>query len=313
MRIDNQTLWVFANAMATCLSAGLPAKKALELSGARAPSKALRKVIRVARQRCDQGMSLADALDPSVKVFPPYYLPVIRAGETSGRLVEAFQLLYHHCHRIGPSLRLVRNTWLYPLICIVFGWIVRTGVFLYFGKYHAAGQFFCTTFGTGFLLVLLGWLLFKLQPVKRLVHLVRLQIPIIRETEIRLAVVLFFATFRLVYEAGGLGVVRMFDLAWQTVGNAAIRQDLLKVRPILVQHGTFGDAFGQAALLEDDIKGMINTGSISGQLDRSLNQIVEAATQQLELTLQIFNQLFQRLVAFSVAMSIVETVLVCIL
>jgi type IV pilus assembly protein PilC len=313
MRIDNQTLWLFADSMATCLASGMPAKKSLEMSGAGTRSKALQEVVRAALKRCDQGMPLSEALEPGVRFFPRDFLPVIRAGETSGRLVEAFQLLSRHCHRVGPSVRLVRNTWLYPLICIVFGWVIRTGVFVYFGKYQMAWHFVCASFGAGSLLVLLGWLLFQIEPVKRAIDLVLLQIPLIRETEIRLAVVLFFATFRLAYEAGGLGVVVMFDLAWQTVRNGAIRRDLLKARQTLAENGTFGDAFGKSALLEDDIKGMINTGSISGKLDRSLTQIVETATQQLEITLQTFNRLFQRLVAFSVAMTIVETVLICVL
>jgi type IV pilus assembly protein PilC len=313
MRIDLKSLWLFADSMATCLSSGLTPKRSLELSGARSRSNALREVMGLALKRCDQGMAVSEALEPGVRVFPHYFLPVVRAGETSGRLVEAFQLLSRHCYRIGPSVRLVRNTWLYPLICIVFGWIIRTGMFVYFGKYQAAWQFLCATFGAGLLLVLLGWLLFKIQPVKRVVDLVLLQIPLIRETEIRLAVVLFFATFRLAYEAGGLGVVLMFDLAWQTVRNGAIRQDLLKTRRILAKNGTFEDAFRKSALLDDELKGMINTGSLSGQLDRCLAHIVETATQQLETTLQIFNQFFQRLVVFSVAMSVAETVLICML
>ena len=175
------------------------------------------------------------------------------------------------------------------------------------------GTSFAPLSATGSLLVLSGWLLFKLQPVKRAVDLVRLQLPLLRETELRLAVVLFFATFRLAYEAGGLGAVVMFDLAWRTVRNDAIRQDLLKVRQILTENGTFGEAFGESALLEDDIKGMINTGSLSGQLDRSLAEIVETATWQLELTLRTFNQFFQRAVTLTVALSIVETVLICLL
>jgi type II secretory pathway component PulF len=258
-------------------------------------------------------MPISEALEPGVRMFPPWFLPVVHAGEMGGRQVEAFQLLYHHCSRIGPSVRLVRNTWLYPLICIVFGWIFRAGVYVYFGKYQAARHLLCATFGTGLLLTLSGWLLFKIQPVKRVVDLVLLQIPLIRETEIRLAIVLFFATFRLAYEAGGLGVVRTFDMAWQTVRNGAIRQDLLNARRILAQNGTFEDAFAKPSLLGDDLKAMITTGSISGQLDRSLTRIVEMATQQIETTLQTFNQFFQRLIAFSVAMSIVETVLLCIL
>ena len=299
--------------MATCLASGLPPRRALELSGAGTHSRALQEVIRAALKRCDQGMAISETLESGARFFPHYFLPVIRAGEAGGRLVEAFQLLDRHCQRTAPSVKLVRETWLYPLICIVFGWVVRTGIFVYFGRYDAAWHFVCATFGAGALLALSGWLLFKLQPVKRAVDLVLLQLPLLRETEIRLAVVLFFATFRLAYEAGGLGVIVIFDLAWRTVRNDAIRQDLLKVRQILAQNGTFGEAFGESALLQDDIKGMVNTGSLSGQLDRSLAGIVETATWQLELTLRTFNQIFQRVVTLTVALSIAETVLICIL
>lgn len=313
MRIDLRTLQLFANSMAACLASGLPPRRALELSGAGTRSPTLQEAIRVALKRCDQGMAISETLEPGSRFFPHYFLPVIRAGEAGGRVVEAFQLLDRHCQRTAPSVKLVRDSWLYPLICILFGWMVRTGIFVYFARYDAARHFFFATFGTGTLLVLSGWLLFKLPPVKRVVDLVRLQFPILRETELRLAVVLFFATFRLAYEAGGLGVVVIFDLAWRTVRNDAIRRDLLGVRQILAEHGTFGEAFGESALLEDDIKGMINTGSLSGQLDRSLAEIVEKATWQLELTLRTFNQFFQRLVTLTVAMSIVETLVICLL
>lgn len=312
MKIDNQSLCLFTNTMATCLASGLVAKKALEMSGARAGSRELQKVIRMAADRCDQGMTVSEALEPGARWLPHYFVPMIRAGEMSGKLAEAFQLLNRHCRRIGPSIRVLRNTWLYPLICILFGWVVRTGILLYFGKYGAAGHFVLTSFGTGLLLVLAGWGLMKLEPARQFIDRALLQMPLIRETEIRQANVLFFSTFRLVYEAGGLGVTTMFDLAWGTIRNRAIREDLLGAREVMEQNGTIGDAFESARLLEDDLKGIIHTGSISGRLDRSLSEIVETATQQLDMTLQIFNQFFQRVVAFSVAMSIVETLVMCL-
>jgi type IV pilus assembly protein PilC len=313
MKIDLHTLQLFANSMATCLASGVTPRRALELSGTGTRSKAFKEVIRVALNRCDQGMAISETLEPGARFFPHYFLPVIRAGEAGGRLVEAFQLLDHHCRRTAPSVKLVRDTWLFPLTCIVFGWVIRTGIFVYFGRYVAAWHFFCTTFGAGALLALSAWLLFRILRVKRAIDAVLLQLPLLRKTEIRLAFVLFFSTFRLAYEAGGLGVVVMFDLAWRTVRNEAIRLDLLKVRQILAENGAFGDAFGESALLDDDLKGMIRTGSFSGQLDQSLTGIVEQATRELELTLRTFNQFFQRLVTLTVALSIVETMIICIL
>ena len=125
VKIDSQTLSLFADGMATCLSAGLPPQRALELNRFEKQSKALGKLVDLARQRCGQGMPLSEALEPGRKFLPHYFLPVLRAGEAGGRLVEAFQLLSRQSRRIGPSVRLVRNTWLYPLILVCFGWVVR--------------------------------------------------------------------------------------------------------------------------------------------------------------------------------------------
>lgn len=312
MTIDNQTLRLFAGSMAQCLAAGLPPQKALKLSVGRIPSQALQSAILTAGERCDQGQPLSEALAPAAKSFPRHFLPVIEAGELTGRQTEAFQMLYLHYTRIGPACRVVRNTWLYPSVCIVFGWLIRTGCLLWFGKYQAALHFVELTFGTTLLLLLAGWQLFKLPPVKRAVDFTLLQFPILRETEIRLGLVLFFSTFRLAYESGGLHVVRMFDLALATVRNAALREDLQSARAILARQGSFGEAFNQPEFLDDDIKGLICAGSLGGQLEESLAQIVEQATWRLELTLQVFNQFFQRWIVFSMAMSIVETLLICL-
>ena len=313
MKIDNSSLKQFAGSMAKCLAAALPVSQALELSGARTPSRPLRKAVDLARQRCEDGLPVSEALAPVAALFPRHFLPVLRAGEAAGKQAEAFHLLYQHCQQTGPSLRVVRNTWLYPLICIVFGWIIRVCIFIYFGKYHAAVSFAVTAFGLSALLGLTGWLLFRLPPVKRAVDFLLLQLPVLRETELRLGFVLFFSTFRLTYEAGGLSVVRMFDLALATVRNDTIRRDLLPAREILAENGPIGDAFEESNLLDVEMKGLIHTGSLSGQLDQCLNKIVEKATWQLELTLRMFNQIFQRLVVFCVVMSIIETVLMCIL
>jgi type II secretory pathway component PulF len=225
--------------------------------------------------------------------------------------VEAFELIHAHCERLKPSLELVRNTWLYPLICILAGWVIRLGIFLYFGLSGMAMRFVCDTFLASAVVATLVWALLKMAFVRQVVDQLLLQIPVVRETLIRLSVTLFFATFRLTYESGGLDVVAMFDLALRTVRNSAIARDLRRARPVLQENGAFEDAFGQPLLLEDSIKSSITAGALSGHLGSSLEQVVKSESMQLEITLTLFNRVFQRLVAYSVALSIVGTFLVC--
>ena len=84
MKIDSQTLSLFADGMATCLSAGLPPQRALELNRFEKQSKALGKLVDLARERCGQGMPLSEALEPGRKV-PAALFSASDSGGRGGR------------------------------------------------------------------------------------------------------------------------------------------------------------------------------------------------------------------------------------
>jgi type II secretory pathway component PulF len=312
MRIGLKVISRFALSMATCLSAGMGPEKSLKLSSATGQSRPLLRASAAAARGCQEGLAISEGLEPYARFFPGFFIPLIRAGEIGGRQVEAFQLIHEHGQRLEPALRLLRNTWLFPLVCILSGWLIRTGVFLYFGMYQFAWLFVRDTFVKSSVVVMACWVLVQTRPVKELVDWLLLQLPVIRETLLRLAVVLFFSTFRLGYEAGGLDVLTVFDLALATIPNAAIRRDFARARPVLAEGGAFEEAFGEPRLLEDNIRGSIAVGAVSGHLGVSLEQITKRVTLELEVVLGVFNSIFQRLVALGVALSVVGTILMCI-
>jgi type II secretory pathway component PulF len=311
MKIRLNAVSVFASSMATCLRAGMPPGKSLHLSGGSSESRALRRAVQQAMKACERGEAISDGLEASARDLPEFMIPVIRAGELSGRQLEAYQLIHAHCDRLGPSLRLVRNTWLYPLICILAGWCIRLAIVLYFGAFNMAWLLVRGLLGWGFFAGV-GWGILRTPFGRLAADSAVLQLPFIREAVVRASIVLFFATFRLGYEAGGLGVLQVLDLALATVRNRVIREDLAQARPVLEESGSFEAAFAEPSFLNDAIKSSIAAGSVSGHLGTSLEQIVRAETMDLELSLEIFNRIFQRLVAYGVAMSVVGTILFCL-
>ena len=51
-----------------------------------------------------RGETLTEALSGAEELLPPFYLPVIQAGEQSGRLAEALEFLESHCSLLaGPA------------------------------------------------------------------------------------------------------------------------------------------------------------------------------------------------------------------
>lgn len=313
MRISLEAVSQFAFSMATCLRSGMPPQKAIVLSGTTAHSKRLQRAADCAAEEVEQGSSISDGLARSNRAFPHFVIPVIRAGEQSGRLTDAFDLIHEHGRRLIPTLKLVRNTWLYPLVCIVFGWVVRVGLLVSFGFSEAAWLFVRDLFLSLTPTFLVVWLLMRTRWSKAVIDHCLLQLPVVREAVIRFSVALFFATFRLGYDAGGLSVLSVFDLALATVRNTAVRKDLLKARAVLDEQGSFGDAFSEPALLNDRIKGFIATGAISGHLGSSLDRIVQSETLDLENTLAKVNRVIQIIVVYGVGMSIVGTLLFILL
>jgi type II secretory pathway component PulF len=302
----------FAFSMRTCLNAGMGLRKALELSGTTVPPGKLAKAIQVAAEGCERGLPISDGLEKARGVLPHFVVPVIRAGEMSGRLVEAFELIQDYSERLGPTLKLVRNTWLYPLICMVAGATVRTAIFLYFGMWLWAWRFVRdTTLGAAWVALVI-WCILNLRLVRSWVDPLLLQIPGLGKAILRLSVILFFSTLRLAYEAGGMSVLSAFDLALATVRNSAVRQDLARARPVLEKNGAFQDAFSESLLLSGQIQESIAVGALSGQLGPSFGQIVRLETLELDVSLQKFNAIYQRVVGYGVAMSIVGTLLLCL-
>lgn len=309
VKISLEAVSQFAFSMAACLRSGMPPRKALALSGGTGSPRRLQEAARRAAEEVERGSPISDGLARSNQSFPHFVIPVIRAGEQSGRLAEAFDLIHEHGRRLQPTLKLVRNTWLYPLVCIVFGWVVRAGLLVSFGFNEAAWRFVRDLFLSLMPPVVITWLLIRTRWSRAILDLGFLQLPFLRETIIRFSVALFFATLRLGYDAGGLSVLGAFDLALDTVRNSAVRKDLLKARGVLEDHGTFGDAFAEPALLNDRIKGFIATGALSGHLGSSLDQIIRSETLDLENSLQKVNRVVQILITYGVAMSIVGTLL----
>lgn len=297
--------------MANCLSAGLAPVAALEASRL-VQDLQLDRCLKDVIDACGRGISIADSLEPHRHRLPHFFLPVLHAGEASGRLVEAFRFLHECCLRINPTLVLVRSVWLYPLLIIMFGWLARMVIMVYFGAYGAAWQ---TFLGFGTQLGLLALVIYGVARVPALAS-VRdwgaLQFPMAREVVIGLSQVLFFGSFSLLLKTGGIEVLRILEYAAEAVGNSVVRSDFLNARPVFVQHGSFEAAFSRVRLLDSGQKSIIATSAMAGCLEDGLERIVKVAQEDLERTLNRFNAIFQRLVVFSVSMSIVGTLWMCI-
>jgi MSHA biogenesis protein MshG len=87
---------LFSRQMYTLMKAGVPIMRALAGLQESAMNRAFAAVIQDLREALDSGRELSQALARNPSVFGPFYVAMVRVGETTGRLEEVFLQLFHH-------------------------------------------------------------------------------------------------------------------------------------------------------------------------------------------------------------------------
>ena len=110
---------LFSRQMYTLLKAGVPIMRALGGLQESAINPTLREVIGDLRTSLDAGRELSSAMQRHPRVFSPFYVSVVRVGEATGQLEEAFNRLFGYLEFEREVRERIKSALRYPIIVIV--------------------------------------------------------------------------------------------------------------------------------------------------------------------------------------------------
>jgi general secretion pathway protein F len=110
----------FTRAVAALLPAGMPLARALQAAVATVPA-SCRAVLDTVRVRVERGDELAASLAEHPRLFSPLYVGVVRAGEKSGALDDAFERLAAHLEREDELRSKLVSMSIYPVMLGIVG------------------------------------------------------------------------------------------------------------------------------------------------------------------------------------------------
>lgn len=254
------------------------------------------------------GSTLADALRPGDRCLPPFYLPVVSAGEQTGRLAEAFHFLESHCNLLAGPSNAIRNLWLFPIVIMLCGSLLRVILYLVLGSFAGAASLLIQEiFSWGQLLVIVA--IVMLTPVRYFFDQLRLSLPLIGPFEREISLHRFFRIMALMYSVGGHRVEAMIRTAATSVSNQAARVEFLKAATAIEQQESVPDAFRRVSILSDDERSAIETGELSGTLESTFEQISDDSGASLTAKIKFIEPLLFRIVMFMVVLSVISTLL----
>ena len=106
----------FSRQLSSFLRAGVPILDALSVVAEENASKKMQEVLGDMQRRLRAGSSFGDAISAQTKVFPGYYIAVVRAAELTGHLDDALEELSGYMEREVAAQRELKSALTYPVI-----------------------------------------------------------------------------------------------------------------------------------------------------------------------------------------------------
>jgi MSHA biogenesis protein MshG len=133
-------LMLFSRQMHTLLKAGVPILRALAGLQESATNASLRAVVADLRTSLDAGRELSSAMQRHPRVFSAFYVSLVRVGETTGQLEEAFERLFRYLEFEREVRERIKTALRYPSI-VVAAVVVAIGIVNFFVIPAFAGIF----------------------------------------------------------------------------------------------------------------------------------------------------------------------------
>jgi type IV pilus assembly protein PilC len=296
-RIRNKDVVILSRQIATLFEAQVSALRVFRLLGAEVENKQLATVLATVGDDLQGGISISKALSRHPKVFTPFYVNMVHAGEESGKLSETFVYLADYLDRTYEVVSKAENALIYPIFVIaVFFGVMGLMLTLVIPKISAvlvdSGQpipfytsviiglsGFLIHYGFFVLILLVAgafyiWQIGKTESGKLLLDRVKLSIPYVGDlyTKMYLARISDnFATMLL----SGISVVEAIDITSSVVGNASYEQVLSQVAADVKGGSPISDALDKHPEIPGIMVAMTKVGEETGELGRILSTLAK--------------------------------------
>jgi type II secretory pathway component PulF len=298
----------FAGNLVTCLQAGLGMSRSFKTARRALTNTRLQGAMDIAQARMENGDALSESLADAEPGLPKFFVPMIQAGEQTGRLDESLRYLEHHCKMLARPARALRNTWLIPFAVVLTGTVIKLVAHIFLAPWRTTLGFLFSSL-TSYAMLSVIVLVAVSPPVRPWLHQLFLVLPLIASVERETAVNRFFHALAMLYAAAGQRVENMMRVAASTVHNSTLQADFLGVARQIERGAAIPEAFEALPFVSREQKHLIATGDVSGTLEQSFESISKEAGERLEMRLETFNQVFLRIMTFAVVSSVAVTLM----
>jgi type II secretory pathway component PulF len=321
-----QELATFTQQLANLLNSGMPLTVALH-SMTHLESKGISaEVSQQLRQEVMEGRSLSDAMSKQPVVFNDLYVNMVRAGESSGALVDVLRRMASHFQQFAELQGKVTSAMIYPILvcCVGMGLVL---FFIYFMLPHFVEMFngfnvelplpTRILIRVSYVLTHLWWLLILIlvmlaiffrrfqntESGRRKLDQLKMNLPIVGKV-VRVSLFAQFSRTLSTLLQNGVPVLTALKISEQVMPNHLLREAIAKTREAVTDGKTIAQPLAQSKLFPQLMVDLVKIGEDTGDVPGALANLAETYEGELQISLRIMMNLIEPLLIVVMAVGV---------
>jgi general secretion pathway protein F len=317
-RVSTKDVSVFTRQLSTLLGAGIPLVPSLSVLIAQTKNQLLKQTLAQIREQVNEGKSLTQGMLNFPRIFPPFYVNMIRAGESSGTINLVLERLADFSENQQALMSKIRSALAYPIIMLFIGsgvifvlmtFIVPkiTGIFT---DMHQSLPLITTVlisisnFLKSFwwiILILLAAAIaaFKYMTTgteagKRLWDTAKLKIPVWGQVNRKIAIARFCRTLATLLQSG-VPLLSSMEIVRNVVNNILIGEAISKASKDVEEGKGLSGPLTQSGIFPPLVTEMVAVGEQSGTLEKMLNRVATAYETEAQSDIMVMTSLLEPL------------------
>jgi type II secretory pathway component PulF len=321
-----QELATFTQQLTNLLNSGMPLTVALH-SMTHLESRGISsQVSQQLRQEVMEGRSLSDAMSKQPAIFSDLYINMVRAGESSGALVEVLRRMATHFQQFAEVQGKVVSAMIYPiLVCCVGTGLVL--FFIYFMLPHFVEMF--SGFNVelplptrilikvSYVMTHLWWLVLGLlmamaialkrfqatENGQRRLDQIKMNLPVIGKV-VRVNLFAQFARTLSTLLENGVPVLTALKITEQVMPNRLLKEAISKTREAVTDGKTIAQPLAQSKLFPELMVDLVKIGEDTGDVPGALANLAETYEGELQISLRIMMNLIEPVLIIVMALGV---------
>ncbi len=298
-RISAKEISVFTRQLSTLLGAGIPLVPSFNVLLGQTKNPLLRKVLAQIRGDLTEGKSFTASMENFPRIFPPFYLNMVKAGEASGTINLVLDRLADFSESQQALMSNIRSLLIYPIVMFIVGTLVILFMMTFvvpqiteiFSDMHQTLPLITTILiGISDFLKLFWWLVLLLiaavivvfkyatnttQAGRRWWDSVRLKAPVFGAINMKIAIARFSRTLATLLQSG-VPLLTAMDIVRNVVNNVIVGETITRAAKDVEEGQSLAAPLSQSGLFPPMVTEMIAVGEQSGSLEKMLNRVANA-------------------------------------